>query len=226
MDGRKGRRGVRPLVWFFNRGLPHYGRSASKSSITTTFITGRLAAGESLPPHFHFSTKAKERDRERIKIETVLYMKNNWGQFGTDLVQEWPPTIRMNEKGSMDDDEFEIYITNSIVLLFSDAKYIPGKRFIININSGPGWENIESLAKLRNLGFLIYPGVSNTTSVSQKNGSELWVFKTHIPEELGHAKFQSDFSNQSLQYPPMDRWSARFWEGGFCVWMCSRIIFC
>ena len=54
------------------------------------------------------------------------------------MVQEWPPTIRMNEKGSMDDDEFEIYITNSIVLLFSDAKYIPGKRFIINIDSGPG----------------------------------------------------------------------------------------
>ena len=50
----------------------------------------------------------------------------------------------------MDDDEFEIYITNIIVLLFPDAKDIPGKRAIINIDNGPGQKNIKLLAKLQN----------------------------------------------------------------------------
>ena len=67
----------------------------------------------------------------------------------------------------MYDDEFEIYITNSIVPLFLDARYITGKRVIIDIDSGPGRKNIKFLAKLQNLGFLIYPVLTNTTIVSQ-----------------------------------------------------------
>ena len=85
-------------VRFFNRGLPHSRSSASELSVTTTFITGSSAVGEEMPTHFEFSTKSKERYRERIKNETMLYMKNIIGHFGTDLVQEWPTTIWMNEK--------------------------------------------------------------------------------------------------------------------------------
>ena len=62
LDGSEGRRGGIPPVKLFNRGLPHYVRSASKSSVTTTFITGISAAGEALPPNFQFTKKSKERD--------------------------------------------------------------------------------------------------------------------------------------------------------------------
>ena len=93
-------------------------------------------------------------------------MNNTRGQFGTDSVQEWPTTIEMNEKGGMDNYKFEIY--NSIVPLFPDVKDIPGKRVIIKIDSGPGQTNIKFLAKLLNLVFLLYPGVTNNTSVSQE----------------------------------------------------------
>ena len=62
-------------------------------------------------------------------------MKNKRGHSGTDLVQLCKTKIAINEKGGMDDDEFEIYITNSTVPLFSDAKDIPGKRVIIKIDT-------------------------------------------------------------------------------------------
>ena len=42
--------------------------------------------------------------------------------------------IDTNEKGGMGDDEFEIYITNSIVPIIPYAKDIPGKRVIIKID--------------------------------------------------------------------------------------------
>ena len=102
----KGRCGGRPSVQFFNRGLPHSGRSASESSVTTNFITGSSSEGEALSPPFQFSTKAEERDKERIRTEMVLYMKNTQGQFRKDSVQSCPNTIGMNEKLGVDDDEF------------------------------------------------------------------------------------------------------------------------
>ena len=87
LDHNKGRRGGRTSVRFFNRGLPHSVRSDSKYSVTTTSITGISASGEALPPRFQFSKKVKERYRERIRTEALLYMKNTRGQFGIDSVQ-------------------------------------------------------------------------------------------------------------------------------------------
>ena len=90
----------------------------------------------------------------------------------------------MNEKVGMDYDEFEIYITNSIAPLFKYEKYVLWKRFIINIDSWPGQTNIELLEKLRNLGFLLYPGVTNTTSVSQETYHNYGPFKTIFRKKL------------------------------------------
>ena len=61
---------------------------------------------------------------------------------------------------------------------------IPGKRVIIKIDSGPGRANIKFLAKLRNLGFLLYPGVPNITSVSQETDQNYGPFKTIFRKNL------------------------------------------
>ena len=76
LGGSEGIHGGRLSVQFFNRGLPYSGIYASKSSVKTDFITGISAAVEALNPHFQFSTKSKERNQEKIRTETVLYMKN------------------------------------------------------------------------------------------------------------------------------------------------------
>jgi hypothetical protein len=45
------------------------GRSTSKTALTATMITGSTAAGEALPPHFQFPTKAQSEETMKINIE-------------------------------------------------------------------------------------------------------------------------------------------------------------
>ena len=59
LDGGNGNRGGRP-----NR-FPQLGKATSKSALTTTMIGGSNAAGEPIPPHFHFQTSAQTPDAEK-----------------------------------------------------------------------------------------------------------------------------------------------------------------
>eukprot|EP00804_Cyclotella_cryptica_P021850 CCRYP_000824-RA/>CCRYP_000824-RA protein AED:0.27 eAED:0.34 QI:0/0/0/1/0/0/5/0/237 len=44
----------------------------------------------------------------------------------------------MNEKGGMDDIEFQEYFLNSIVPLFPDSNNVKGKRVMVKVDKGPG----------------------------------------------------------------------------------------
>ncbi len=69
----------------------------------------------------------------------------------------------------MDREEFEKYIFNGNVPLYPNALDIPGKRVLIKIDSVPGQNNNEVMcARLWNLGIYLYPGVPNTTAVTQE----------------------------------------------------------
>ncbi len=59
LDGSSINRGGRPAVSYHDPPLPHAGMSTSKTSQTTTMITGGNAWGETLPPHFQFMTSAQ-----------------------------------------------------------------------------------------------------------------------------------------------------------------------
>ena len=97
----------------------------------------------------------------------------------------------LNEKGGMDDEEFFKYLLNSIVPLFTDTVADdPGKRVLIKIDSGPGRRNVEIVARLKNLGFYLYPGVPNTTSISQETDQNYGTFKSAFRFNLG--KFVQD----------------------------------
>ena len=65
MDG-SGNRGGQPEVVFYNPLLPQTGRATSKSSLTTTMITGSNALGEAIPPHFQFQTSAILTETQRV----------------------------------------------------------------------------------------------------------------------------------------------------------------
>jgi len=82
VDGSQGNRGGRPAVTFYDPRLPTIGRGASKSALTSTMITGSTAAGEAIPPHFQFQTKAKTEDAQRIRMETFKYMPKVVSKFG------------------------------------------------------------------------------------------------------------------------------------------------
>jgi hypothetical protein len=113
------------------------GKATNKDSLTSTLICGSNAAGEALPPHFQFQTKATSGDRERIRSEVFAFTPRVIGQFGTDSERAWDCTFGLNTKGGMDDREFELYIINSILPLYPNTLDRPGKRLILKCDSIP-----------------------------------------------------------------------------------------
>ena len=55
---------------------------------------------------------------------------------------------------------------------------------IIKVDSGPGRTNLEMLAYMRAVGVYCYPGVPNTTHVSQETDQNYGVFKSVFRENL------------------------------------------
>jgi hypothetical protein len=159
LDGSEGQRGGRPTVYFYDPGLPMTGRSTSKTALTATMITGSTAAGEALPPHFQFPTKAQSEETMKINIEALKHAHTIIGKFGCDEERDWDCTWACNAKGGMDDAEFFLYMKNNIFPLYPHACDEPGKRVIIKVDSGPGRNFAALLALCRVHGFYIYPGL-------------------------------------------------------------------
>ena len=106
-------------------------------------------------------------------------------------------TFGQNEKGRMNEVEFEKYLLNSIVPLYPDAKNMPGHRVLLKVDSGPGRMNIRLLTKLRRLGFILYPCVPNTTHVTQETDRCYGPFKTQFAinlDDLVDARLKKDKS--------------------------------
>ena len=61
----------------------------------------------------------------------------------------------------------------------------PGKRVLVKMDSGPGRRNVEMLARLKNLGFYLYPGIPNMTSISQETDQNYGMFKSAFQFNLG-----------------------------------------
>ena len=122
---------------------------------------------------------------QKPRYDMVNFMKDVRGKFGCNKEKSWPCTFGMNAKGGMDDCEFEKYNLGSIIPLYPDAKDVPGLRVMIKADSGPGRTAASLLTKLRMLGFILYPGVPNTTSVTQETDRNYGPFKTQFSSELG-----------------------------------------
>ncbi len=54
----------------------------------------------------------------------------------------------MNKKGGINDNEFNKYIDNSIVLLFPNLKDVPDKRMLLKVDSSPGRNGTALLLKV------------------------------------------------------------------------------
>ena len=184
LDSGTGMWGGWPEVTFYNPGLPQVGLGMSKTAITTTLITGSSASGEAIPPHFQYSMSAKCPDTQRLMMESAIYASDVKCKFGLPEETYCPVSYGMNEKGGMDQEEFKKYVMNSIVPLFPDSDDVPGKRVMIKVDSGPGRLNFALMAWLKTLGFYMYPGVPNTTAVSQETDRNYGPFKTAYHQNL------------------------------------------
>jgi hypothetical protein len=148
LDGSKTRAGGRPAVTFFDPHLPMPCVSTAKSSLSCTGIFGSSTAGECIPPHWQIPTTATAVEREKLRVDFVRHFMKTRDRFGCEEVREWPATIGMNKKGGMNDDEFDKYIDNSIVPLFPNLEDVPGKRVLLKVDSGPGWNWTVLLLKV------------------------------------------------------------------------------
>ncbi len=55
-------RGGQPEVLIYNPRFPMVGKATSKSSLSSTMITGITPSGEPFPPHIQFQMKAKTKE--------------------------------------------------------------------------------------------------------------------------------------------------------------------
>ena len=184
LDGSNSNRGGRPTATYYDVRFPQLGKSTSKSALSTTMITGSTAAGEPLPPHFQFQTSSQSAENESIRIEMIRYMLDVRGTFGYDKEQSFPISIGLNNKGGMDDEEFFEYLQKSIMKLWPDAAPVKGRWVVLKVDSGPGRLNPDLLSFLRFHGFILYPGVPNTTAVTQETDQSYGPFQTAIRTNL------------------------------------------
>ena len=184
LDGSEGRRGGRPQMTLHIPRLPYAGKRANKDSLTATLVCGSNAAGEALPPHFQFQTKATTDKGERLRNEVFRRVPRVIGKFGHDHEKDFDVTFGLNTKGGMDDDEFKQYVLNSILPLYPNTRDKPGHRLLLKCDSGPGRLQIELLAQLRYLGVYLYPCVPNTTAVTQETDRTYGKFKSQYRVNL------------------------------------------
>ncbi len=118
-----------------------------------------------MPIHWQLPTAATAEEREKLRFEFLTHVCNTRSRFGCDEERVWPCTIGLNEKGSMNDEEFDKYINNSIVPLDPDLEDMPGKQVLLKVDSGPGRNRRGLLNKARFQGVYLFPGLPNTTSV-------------------------------------------------------------
>ncbi len=156
----------------------------SKSSLSTTLICGINAAGEALPPHIQFATKAQSKETMRLDVDSITHIPDVRGQWGLNQEEAKNVIFGMNEKGGMDEKEFEEYIMLAIVPLYANARNRKGRYVIIKVGSGPGRSNIDLLVRLKMLGSILYRGVPNTTHVTQETDRNYCPFKTKFVSNL------------------------------------------
>jgi hypothetical protein len=77
-------------------------------------------------------------EREKVRDNFIRHFLNTCSRFGCKEVREWQATIGMNKKGGMNNDEFDKYIDDLIVLLFPNLDDVPRKRVLLKVDSGPG----------------------------------------------------------------------------------------
>jgi hypothetical protein len=100
-----------------------------------------------VPIYWQLPTAATVEECEKLWFEFLTHVCNTCGRFGCDKERVWPCMIGLNEKGGMNNEEFDKYIDNSIVPLYPNLEDMLGKRVLLKVDSGPGRNGRDLLNK-------------------------------------------------------------------------------
>ena len=157
-----------------------------------------------MPLHIMFSSEAKQESNYAVNAAWILNLPRVVGRFGHDNDKSFPASVTTNEKGGTDGRVLQQVLQHYIAKLFPDVADIPGKRVVFKIDGGPGRLDIQSLAELQSLGVYLFPGVQNTTHVTQETDQNYGEFKSllrkHIQQLLNelYAKYREKLQEQQI----------------------------
>jgi hypothetical protein len=152
--------------------------------VTATLVVGTNAAGELLPSHLQVVSAAKTDDGKKLRTDEVHPAAFVIGLFGFEDETELDCTFHMNEKGGMDTEEFRKLVLVMVLRAYPDAKPVNGKWVVVLTDCGPGRENVQLCAELRLAGILLYPGLPNSTHLTQIMDWLFGLFKSQFRENL------------------------------------------
>ena len=112
-------------------------------------------AGDPLPPHFQLKNTATTDDGNMINARFNNKIPHVRGQWVFGKVVERGCTANCNLKAGMDSVEFSKYLQQAIMPLYPYSQYIPGKRVMIIVDSGPGIYDRDMLVALRARGSIL-----------------------------------------------------------------------
>jgi hypothetical protein len=176
-------------------------------------MLGLNAAGESMPIHIMFASKAKEELKYQINLEWIMGIPCVSGRFGHDKEKSFPVTVTMNPKGVADSRGLEQYLNNVMKMLYPIVSDNPGSHVLFNIDEGSGCLDIKSLDQLRAKGCYLFPRAQNTTHVMQETDRNYGL--QQLMNDL-HAKYRREQQARLQQeneenLPPLDLISKNVW---------------
>ena len=125
-----------------------------------------------------FSSKAEDPNNYSVNIEWCFGLPRVFAQFGHSSPQSFPASVTVNPKGGADSRVLAQLLMSYVERLYPDAKDEAGFRVLLKIDGGPGRLDLNSLADLRACGVYLFPGVHNTTHVSQETDQNYGLFKS------------------------------------------------
>ena len=204
LDGADGGHGGRPACSITIKNCNRPGTAQNKSSISSSLMCGSNAAREAMSIHIMFSSDAKEESNYAVNAAWILDLPRVTAQFGHDEEKTFAASVTTNEKGGTDGRVLKQVLNHYVTQLFPDAADIPGKRVLFKIDGGPGRLDISNLAELRSRGVYLFPGVQNTTHITQETDQNYGEFKTllrkYIQQLLNelYAKYREQVQQQHL----------------------------
>jgi hypothetical protein len=102
--------------------------------------------------------------------------------------------VTVNEEGGSDSRVLSQCLTDYQERLYPDAIDVPDKMILYKIDGGPGRRDEKSLAEARTHGIYLFPGVQNTTAVTQETDQNYGLFKSDVRWNI--ADLTSDLVHQ------------------------------
>jgi hypothetical protein len=149
LDGSDGQFGGRPALTISVRGVNRPGTAQNKSGFSSTLMCGSNSAGEPLPLHIMFSSKAENEENFQVRADWLVELPSVTVQFGRSLPEKIDPTLTVNSKGGSDSRVLYQVLMGYAKRLYPDCADVDGKRVIFKIDGGPGRLDLKMLSDLR-----------------------------------------------------------------------------